>query len=179
MAGRPREDPPSFEPVRPEEALPFEGAFDPEEPLGPDEPREPFSLPDFLTKHWPPFALVGALLLSPGSYLALAPVLPAGALVLATLAMMFAFAFLIATVWPMGTHITWSRRLEVFGYRAAVGVLAYLVVGVLVVFLLNQVTPRTIPLDWPDAQRFIPFWPFYTWFVVGCEYWGPCPPPPA
>lgn len=132
------------------------------------------TLRDMVLRHWVPIAHVGAFLASPLSYVALAGI-PAVALFVATLFMLVSFAMLVALVWPMGHYITWARRFEVLGHRAAVGATLYLVAGFGVITIVNALSERTIPLSWPEVQRFLPFWPFYTWFVVGCDTIGPCP----
>lgn len=144
-------------------------------------PALPDRIQAFVEAHWVGLSLVGCLVLAPLSYIALASALAPAALVLTSLATLGIFLFTILIFFPVTGYITWSRRMEVFSYRALSAVAGYLVVGVVVVLVLNQFSPRTIPLDWPEAQRFVPFWPFYAWLVTGCELAGflPCPPPPG
>ncbi len=142
-------------------------------------PADPLDLKALLLEHWELVAMVGGLVLSPLLYAAFARLLPALALFLSSLALLTGLVFMVVLAWPVGRKITWQRRAEVWAYRAGLGLVTYLLVGVGAVLLLNVLSPRTVPLEWPQAARYVPFWPFYLWFVVGCEGIGPCPPPPG
>ncbi|MDX1610746.1 MAG: hypothetical protein R3185_00145 [Candidatus Thermoplasmatota archaeon] len=151
---------------------------------GAQEDTEAFpvaSLMDMLQEHWLYIVAPVCLLLSPLAYLALARLLPAAALLLASLLLFGAILAVTLLVAPMDTYITWQRRLEVFGYRAAAALVTYLLVGVGVAVLINQLSTQVIPLGWPVSARYVPFWPFYLYLVLGCGPWAwlGCPPPPG
>lgn len=156
----------------------------PDEPPDPDEPPESSEwemVTAFLRDQWLWSVVLGLVLLSPVAYGLLAAAQPATALFVSSLLMVAAFITGTLAAWPMGSYITWNRRLEVLGYRLGTALLVYLAVGLGVTLLVNRVAPLLIPLEWPTSARFIPFWPFYTWVLMGCGVLGflPCPPPPG
>ena len=129
--------------------------------------------------HWVPGAIVASAVGSPGLYFLLAADWPALALFLVSLATLAFFVLATVAVWPTGTHITLSRTMEIWGYRAAAGATAYIVVGYVLMLVVNTTTARTIPTEFPLAIRYLPFWPFYVYLVIGCGGIGPCPPVPT
>ncbi len=152
--------------------------FDPA-PADQPPPAEPLDLKGLLLEHWELVGMVTGFVLSPVLYAVFAEFLPVVALFLSSLSLLGAMVCIVLLAWPAGHKITWQRRAEVWAYRTGLGLLTYLLIGVGVILLLNLLSPRTVPLDWPQAARYVPFWPFYLWFVVGCEGIGPCPPPPG
>lgn len=143
------------------------------------EPQPP-SLADLALRYWLLLAGIGGLLLSPLTYALLATLLPAGALFASSLSLLAGMTFLVLHGWHPGRKITWQRRLEVYGYRVGGALAGYLVLGYGVLFLLDAVSPSQFPLGWPAVASRLAFWPFYLYFVLGCDVGLlPCPPPPG
>lgn len=122
-------------------------------------------------------ALGVALVALPIVYAVLASGSPGAALISTSAVGLVAVGVATFLVWPMERKITWQRQVEVLGYRLLAALAAYLVAGFVILFLLNTVTDRVVPLDWPTGfMRRLPFWPFYTLVVLGCQGILPTPP---
>jgi hypothetical protein len=99
-----------------------------------------------------------------------------------TLVCMAAFfvAFLAGTllVWEAEEKITMTRQLEVFSFRLAVALAAYVVVGVGLLFVVNVALPGESPLALgPGFASRALAWPFQALVQVGCS--SPLPTPPG
>ncbi len=141
-----------------------------------EEPSFQEAAAAFLARWWPALSLVGCLIGSPVAYLAFVGFSPATALLTSSILGLGAFIFAVVLAWPLGHRITWQRRMEVFGYRAAAGLGIYLAVGWVLLFLINVYSTKTVPLEWPEGYlRRVPFWPFYSMAVGGCEGWWAAP----
>lgn len=123
-------------------------------------------------------AAVAGVVLGFIAYVGLASGSPGAALITTSLLVFAAALFATLIAWPMELKITWQRQLELLGYRTLAALAAYAVLGLTILFSINTLTDRVVPIDEQGHLfRRLPFWPFYALAVLSCR--SPLPAPPG
>lgn len=127
-------------------------------------------------------ALVGLL-----AYLVLAGRSPGAALLIASAAGFAATLGAVLHTWPAERKITLERQAEVVLYRLFGALIVYFLVGFVLLWALNSLSPEQarVPIAWEGSLlrpwenpffRRVTFWPFYALVLVGCQGVLPTPP---